>query len=254
MADNRRAFSALRPVAAGLVLGARKRSSIGLRARQDVVLVRRCAAVGDDLTFFSQRSLLVEIVGAVKLSNVLGDDDAIRVLPGSLADAVLRVHGGGATGSLRAEISMPGLRPRPRRCGKRLAMLVGTFEPAEIGALARSNAGDKKSHRRRLRLRCTDGSDSQKRQHDARPDVHHSSHRKSPCSRFGPYRAQREDACTPSAIAPSYYSTKRRAFRRAPASSSTVPARLDRRARRTPAARRISACWRSRVARFLPAA
>src|SRR5947208_16011947 len=59
VADDRRAFSALGPVAAGLVLPCRERGSIRLRTREDVVLIRRRAAVGDDIAFFGQRCLLV---------------------------------------------------------------------------------------------------------------------------------------------------------------------------------------------------
>ena len=85
--------AALGPVAARLVVAGRERRAVRLRAGQDVVLVRRVAAAVDDLALFGERGLLGEVVGAVQLRDVLGDDDALGVLPRAAADAILGVDG-----------------------------------------------------------------------------------------------------------------------------------------------------------------
>src|SRR5499427_5592935 len=152
MADHRRALAALGPVAAGAILAGRERGTVRLRARQDVVRVRRVAAPVDGVALLGERGLLVDVVRAVKLGEVLGDDDAFGVLPGPCADAVARVDGAGA---LRAQIRFPGLGARARRRPEQLAELVGAREPAEIGALAGALAGDEEADFRLLRLAGT---------------------------------------------------------------------------------------------------
>src|SRR5207247_8395050 len=58
MADDRRAVAALRPVAA-IGVAARRREHAGrVRAREDVVLVRRIAAAFDHLALLGQSGLL----------------------------------------------------------------------------------------------------------------------------------------------------------------------------------------------------
>src|SRR5712664_1885395 len=106
MADHRRPLAALRPVAAGTILAGRERRAVRLGASQDVVHVRRIAAPVDRLTFFSQGGLLGDVVLAVQLSQILRDDDALGVLPGTAADTVARVD---RAGSLGAQIRVPGL-------------------------------------------------------------------------------------------------------------------------------------------------
>ena len=69
---------------------------------------------------------------------------------GPAADAVLGIDGARA---LRGEVSAPGLAARPRGLRELLAMPVGALEPAEIGALAGSGAGDEECHTRLLSLR-----------------------------------------------------------------------------------------------------
>jgi len=75
----------------------------------------------------------------VQLGHVLGDDDALGVLPGARADAIARV---GRAGALRAEIGPPRLAARAGGRAQKLAVLVGAPETAEIAALSGANAGD----------------------------------------------------------------------------------------------------------------
>ena len=94
---------------------------------------------------FSDRlfCLLSLLLALCRSSTLVGDDDALGIHPGPLADAVARVDRAGA---LRRQISVPGLAARARRRRELLAMLVGAGKPAEIGALAGAGAGDEERH------------------------------------------------------------------------------------------------------------
>jgi hypothetical protein len=59
---------------------------------KNVVHVRTVAATVDDSAFLGQRRLLGEVIGAVQLGDILGDDDAFRIGPGPAPDAVTRIH------------------------------------------------------------------------------------------------------------------------------------------------------------------
>src|SRR3954447_12723222 len=100
MTEHGRALCGAGPVAAGAVLAGPECGAVGLRAGQHIVAVRRVAAAVDDLGLLAERGLLGEVVGAVQLGDILGDDDALGVLPWSLADAVARIDGGLAVGGL----------------------------------------------------------------------------------------------------------------------------------------------------------
>src|SRR6185312_15537309 len=109
------------------------------RAGEDVVAVRGVAAAVVDLALFGERGFLGQIVArAVELGDVLGDHDALGVLPRPVADTLARVHGARALGILGREIGVPCLATGA--CGLRelLAVTVGPSEPAEIAALARA--------------------------------------------------------------------------------------------------------------------
>jgi len=89
MSEHRGAFATAGPVRAGHVAGAAGESTIGCGASEDVVHVYRIAATGNCVAFFSEHSLLVEIVvGAVKIGDAAGNDDALRIAPRSCADAI----------------------------------------------------------------------------------------------------------------------------------------------------------------------
>src|SRR5205085_1110822 len=91
MAYHRDALSALGPVPAGTVFACRKRRSIWLRAGENVVRIRRVAAAVDDIAFLGKRGLLAEIVVAVQLRHILGDDYPLGVRPWPASDAIARV-------------------------------------------------------------------------------------------------------------------------------------------------------------------
>ena len=169
MADHGRTGCRAGPVAAGAVLAGGEGGSIGLRAGQHIVAVRRIAAAVDDLAFLAQRSLLGEIVRpAVQLGDVLGDDDALGVPPRAFADAVARVHRRLAVGGLRRQISAPDLGTCASRLGQGLAMPVGTSKAAEIAALAGAVAGEEEAHVRAVSRRSRDqaGCDGEQRAAD----------------------------------------------------------------------------------------
>src|SRR5436309_10112005 len=88
MADDRGALGAARPVLAGLVLTRRKSAAVRHRAGQRVMLVGRVAATIDDIALLRQRGFFLQVVLAVQLVNILGDGDALGVLPRALADAI----------------------------------------------------------------------------------------------------------------------------------------------------------------------
>src|SRR5438552_15101552 len=140
MADDRGTLRAARPVLAGLVLARRTGAAIWHRAGQRVMLVGRIAAAVDDVALLGQRGLLCQIVLTVQFVDILRDDDALGVLPRTLADPVARIDGGFAVGRLGAELAMPSAAAGPSRLGQLLAMPVGTFAAAEIGALANGGA------------------------------------------------------------------------------------------------------------------
>src|SRR5664279_492617 len=151
MAEHDGTLRAARVVLAGHVLVGRKGFAVRRRAGEDVMPVRRVAAAVDHVAFFRKIVLLAELVaGAVQIIDAGGDDHALGVAPGTLADAVARVHRAVA---LRGQIGVPGLGPRAYRCGELLAMCVGAGKPAEVGALAWPCAGDEEAHIGLLRLR-----------------------------------------------------------------------------------------------------
>jgi hypothetical protein len=82
----------------------------------------------------------------VQVVDVARDALAPGVVPGALADAVARIHRRRAIPALRAEVGTPGLAAGARGAGKRLADAVGAGQSAEVGALARSGAGNEKAH------------------------------------------------------------------------------------------------------------
>src|SRR4030095_17208973 len=99
--------AALGPVAARLVVARRERGPVGLRAGDDAVLIGRVAAAVDGRSLFGERGLLVQIVGAVQLGDILGNDVSLGVLPRAFADAVLGIHGRGRARRLRAQVRLP---------------------------------------------------------------------------------------------------------------------------------------------------
>jgi hypothetical protein len=164
MSDLNRAIAAAGPVVAGLVITWRIRSAVGLRAGEDVVLVRGIAAGGHDVAFFSQRRFLVEVVVAVELGDVFRDDDALDVLPRPAPDAVPGVDGRLPRRGAGAQVGAPDVAAGACGIGQRLAMPVRTRQSTEVGALAPAGAGNEEAHVRRAG-RCGKGQAESKRRH-----------------------------------------------------------------------------------------
>src|ERR1700737_1659272 len=156
MTDHRRALRAARPVLAGAVVSGRERRAVGLRSRQHVMAVRRIAAAVYDVALLAQRGLFGQVVGAVQLGDIPGDHDAFGILPGSLADAVARVHGWLTVDSLGREIGAPGFYPGSvgaRGLRQGLTVIGGAGETAEVAAIADAGRGQEETGVGRLRLR-----------------------------------------------------------------------------------------------------
>src|SRR5688500_12996634 len=99
------------PVAAGGVagIGAWECCSVGLRAGEDVMAVRRVAAAVDDLAFFGERGVFGQVVlVAVQLGDAAGDEHAFGVVPRPGADAVLGVDRRVTGGAVLAQVRLPG--------------------------------------------------------------------------------------------------------------------------------------------------
>src|SRR5262249_6481759 len=137
----------LGPVATGAILACRESAAVRLRAGQRIVIVRRHSDARHDGAALGERGLLAElVVGAVQIIDVLRDGLFLEVHPRAAANAVARVDGLAAARRLRAEIRAPGLAAGASALRERLAMTVGAFKPAEIGALAGAGAGDEERH------------------------------------------------------------------------------------------------------------
>src|SRR6266850_6029930 len=153
VADHGRPLGALRPVAAGPVLAGWKRAAVRRGAGKHIVPIGRVAAAVDHLAFLVERCLLGEIVVAVQFVDILGDDDALAVLPWAAPDAIARVDGLGAVYSLHAEVGAPGAIARTHRLRQRLAVPVCALDAAQVRPFAGADAGDEKGHGGLLRLR-----------------------------------------------------------------------------------------------------
>jgi hypothetical protein len=121
------------------------------------------------LALLGSRGLFEKIAAALRLDErismkfpeILGNDRVLRltqlaprcVVPGSGADAVTRIDGRLSGTSLGAEVGVPGVIARAHGGSQRLAVRVGSGEPAEIAAIAEAHAGHEKGHGVALRLR-----------------------------------------------------------------------------------------------------
>ena len=127
MPQHRRPRTAARPVLAGHFSG----STVGRRAGQDVVPVRRSRWIDHSSLLVERRvSVDVRLVG-VEIGNALGHERALDVVPGPGTDSISGVH---AAGTGRAEIGPPGSIAHAGRLRKRLAALVGACQAAEIAS------------------------------------------------------------------------------------------------------------------------
>jgi len=82
----------------------------------------------------------------VKLVDALCNHGALGVLPRAVADAIAGIDGGLAVRRLGADIGVPCLAAGAGGLGELLAVPVRAGEAAEVGALARPDAGDEEAH------------------------------------------------------------------------------------------------------------
>ena len=142
------------PPAAAEVLAGGERRPVRLGAGQDVVHVGAVAPRVDHLALLVERGLLADFVLAVQLGHVLGDEGALDVVPGALADAVPRVL---RVRTLGAQVGTPGLSAQSGLVREQLAVLVGAGQAAEVGPLAGADAGDEEALAGLLRLPAGSG-------------------------------------------------------------------------------------------------
>ena len=192
MAEHCRARAgALRPVAAGPVLGGREGRPVRLRAGERVMHVRRIATAVDDRALLGQRGLLGEfVIVAVQIVDAGRDHHAFGVLPWSAADAVARIHRRRAAGGLGAEISAPVAAAGAHGLRQVLTVLVGAREAAQVRAFAAAHAGDEERHvGRLLRLHAGAGGHQRKRRAGKCRNFHCGSHGLFLLFRFNRFRS-----------------------------------------------------------------
>src|SRR5712691_9047287 len=129
VADDRRAFAALCPVAARGV-AARCREIPGrVRAGQDIVHVHGIPATADPLALLRQGGLLVDVVACgVQILHALGDHHALGVAPRAFPDAIARVYARVAPRQCRAQVRAPVRGLRAGRLGERKALFISDPE------------------------------------------------------------------------------------------------------------------------------
>ena len=150
---------AARGIARPVVTGRRRRvaarqTAEGVRARQDVVLVRRIATAVDREPLFIQGEFLVDrvpipLIVTVQVRDVPGDDGTLGVVPRSAPDPVARVHRTlvrRGAGWERAEVGPPRLCAAAGGLRQRLAMGVRSLKSAQVRAIPLAHAGYEKAH------------------------------------------------------------------------------------------------------------
>src|SRR5665213_326318 len=141
------------PVVAGMVGGVGVRAPIRLRSGEDIVLIRSVAEAFGHLAFFRERRGLTDAIAharllqriAVQLGETGRDLLALGVSPGTVPDAIPRIH---RARTLRAEIRMPRAAAASGRRREHLAMHVRSRQSAQVGSFACAHAGDEETHRR----------------------------------------------------------------------------------------------------------
>src|SRR5262245_61347010 len=145
MAQARAALSYAGPVIARHC--ARKRLAVRPRSRQAVVRIWIVSTSIHRRPFFGKRVLLAKLVlVAVQIVNILRNDNALRVLPGTLADAIASVHGRLISQCACAQVCPPRFVARSCRCSQLLTDRVSTGQTAEVRAIARSSARNEEAH------------------------------------------------------------------------------------------------------------
>lgn len=154
---DRALFGAARVVLAGMVGGIGEGAAVRLRTGQDVVLVGRIAGALDGFLLLRNCRRPAQVVAeagavegvAVQVGDILGDGGAAGVVPRPVADPVAGVDRRLAVGRRRAQIGAPDLLRRTGGLGQRGAVRIGAGQAAEVGALARTDAGHEETQRLR---------------------------------------------------------------------------------------------------------
>ena len=158
MADHGAAVGAvIGPIAASKILVPGcpwgKGSTMGVRARENVVLVSRPLrpdATVHHFALFSQRRLSKDQIAVslditMQIGEAGGNQDAFGIVPGPVTNPVARIDGRLRGRAIRAQISAPGAIARSHFRGQTLANGIGAGESAEIAAMR--FAGNKEGHR-----------------------------------------------------------------------------------------------------------
>src|SRR5688572_28082469 len=83
----------------------------------------------------------------MKVLDVDGYFNSFGIVPGTFADAIPRVYRSFSINGADAQIGSPITAGCSTGRGHLLAKRIRSFQSAEVGAVARTSAGDKKNHR-----------------------------------------------------------------------------------------------------------
>src|SRR5712672_2416278 len=173
VAQHGAAEGAARPVVASQVEIARESLAFQVGARQHVMHVGRVAAQFNGIALFIHNIRAGDlVVVAVQIGDAGGDDSALGILPGAVADTVARIDGAALGSRVRAQIGAPSLGAGTSRSGELLAVLVGACKAAEVRAFAGADAGDEERH---IVLLGLDAS-AERQHHDGRSREHGKTH------------------------------------------------------------------------------
>src|SRR5439155_22806219 len=124
---------------AGVIETVGERAALGVRTRQNVVLILRALRHADawnDLTLGVEHVRLLHVVAVallvtMQIGDIAGDQHTLDVEPGPGADAIPRIHARRVASLLLTEIGAPsasGVRAT-QGLGLSLAQLIGAGEP-----------------------------------------------------------------------------------------------------------------------------
>src|SRR6266567_405707 len=136
-----------RPIVASGVEAGRERSAIGVRARQNIVLVAGIAHSRSRRSALIQCGGLLDVVAvallvAMQIGDIRSNRHALRIVPRSRPDAVACIRTGGLRCGLRAQIGVPNMIACAMRLSERLANPVCPGKATKIAATGHG-AGDK---------------------------------------------------------------------------------------------------------------
>src|SRR5215510_12037828 len=102
-------------------------------------------------TFLGKRVFFSQfVVVAVQIVDILGNDDALGVLPWTLTNSVARIDCRLICGRARTQVGAPGFVAGSDSSRKPLANCISSGESPQVGAITRAAACDKEAHIRRV--------------------------------------------------------------------------------------------------------